>query len=262
MYILDPKAIASGQEFWRLLSYIFVPANLQSALLPIAALYIFSTRLESVLNKNIYPVFFLLVVLLQSIVYTLVFWNTNNQLYGLEGIALYSTVLFVLLKPKEKVKFWVLPESTSLVYGMCVLALWTFIKLVSLKNPEYTVATFLYTFSFGTAAAVITYAQLNFIGKMLRRKVNIPPYPKITNIQKDTEEEQPVALASTSKLKKYSSIIKDDFDDEDYILLSDDPEENEERLNRILDKMNDLGPKAISESERSFLRVYSKSLEE
>ncbi|HPP40321.1 MAG TPA: hypothetical protein PK498_08525, partial [Candidatus Kapabacteria bacterium] len=48
--------------------------------------------------------------------------------------------------------------------------------------------------------------------------------------------------------------------EEDYCELSDNEEENEEKLNQILDKINEKGKESLSYYEKKFLNEYSKRI--
>lgn len=258
IFLFDPVAITKDFEYWRFLTYPFSTGTMEGVLLFALSFYVISTKLEEVFKKSYYPLLLLLLITLQSIVFTLVYIFTGIQINvsGMEGISLFVLTLFVLLRPNEKVAFLNFPILSTTVFSLMLFFVWAGLKYYNITiNNEPETASAIAVSIYGIGGAVIMFLQIRALQILIRRRIK----EKKSEAKVLKQEEEPsYAFMSQNKLKNYYQ--ESDSNDEYDIVLSDNPEENEQILNGILDKINNFGSDAISNPEKRFLEEYSKSL--
>lgn len=248
---LNPQRILNNFEVWRLFSFSFIISN-PTFIFLLAPIFIFASPiLEEYLNKYLYPIFLFLVSSLQSFVLTLVFWNKNISLSGIEGISFFILTLLVFLKPRVRV----FPKHPVTVasFGLVMITLW--VLSIYLPWSEQANNAELHNAAsaiFGVLIGISVYIPIRYMDKYLK---NRPIENKEKKIVIPKPEELSMAAISAQNLSK----LYHQFDEE-YCSITDDFQTNEETLNEILDKINLSGKESLSYYEMKFLEEYSKRL--
>lgn len=149
------------------------------------------------------------------------------------------------------------PPLSTIVFTIATVFLWFGIKIIGVTSGTNT--QFVPQFSsaiFGITMGALIYLQIRLANR--RRKdysevvYGIPSeFPK---------HEELMAVLSKSMSKKQNKKFEDDPDDDYYPILSEDSEENEDKLNEILDKIAESGKNSLSPYEIKFLEEYSRQL--
>lgn len=246
----NPKMILQDYQMWRLLTYPFVITKIEFALFFSAVFLFVSPMLETYLNKYLYPVFLFLAASLQGFVLTLAHWNNNVVINGVEGLTFFILILMLLLKPNARlIKNYPLKVSS---FSLVLFGLWVVSLLIPAINSESL--SFAENYSsviFGATLGVSIFFPIKYMQKYLdrRRKTNRQ------NLQIPKPEELQLAMISSAQLKKMYSQYERNLS-----LLSDDPEINEEILNKLLDKINEQGKESLTGDELRFLEDYSRQI--
>jgi membrane associated rhomboid family serine protease len=251
LFTLIPSYVSNKSDFWRLITFPLAPGSYEGILLFIFTFYFIAPKLEELLNNNFFPFFLLLLIFLEGLLHTVIFWKSNIPLAGFEGLSFFILTLFTMISPNKQVKFWFFSPIKLIYLTSIVILSWGIIKLFSILSPStnYIIYQATLTSGFGIISGLLIFVQIYFLSRFYKKK-QIPP---VIDIPKP--EELKMALHSHSGFDRYSSHL-----DDDYYEMSNDPEMNEQRLNEILDKINEHGQNSLSNEERRFLIDYSKKI--
>ncbi len=248
---LNPILVISQFQAWRIISFPFASGALESIILFFVVFYFVSPKLEFYLNKFLYPILLFLIAALQGIVLTLAFWQQNVVIAGMEGIAFFVLTLQTLLRPKDNV--FPMFNLKTWTFALFCLGAWALYKVSgTIENGFYSVLPAIASGIFGIGSGLITYFQVSYMQKIINKR-RIKNQETLINIPKP--EELKLAMISAAQLQKAYSQYNDEYD-----ILSDNPSENEERLNEILEKIFNLGKDSLTKEEKTFLDKYSKQL--
>jgi len=189
---------------------------------------------------------------------TLIFWRSDVVIAGMEAVSFFVLTLFMFLKPKSIVEFMKFPPLSTVLFTCAMVFIWFGIKIIGVTSGTNT--QFVPQFSsalFGITLGSLIYLQIR-LANSHRRRNRLDRYDN--DLKVPQPEELSMALISNTKLKKQYKNIEEESDDELYSLLSEDPAENEEKLNEILDKIADTGKDSLSPFENKFLEEYSRQL--
>ena len=260
---LQPKAVLEHLNIWKIFTFPFSLGSVESILLFTFTFYFISPKLEKIVGSFRYPLWLFILTILQGCLLTLIFWNSTITISGMDGISFFILTLNILLKPNAQ--FNILRSKISIIpFTILAVVLWLAIKLIVSEFVvlESSLAS-LSSVIFGITLSILVYMQIRFA------RISENRIPKID--EKDLKNIPDREFFAAVKDKRNSGFLYntekmkyDDFGElshsEKYYYISEDPSENEERLNNILDKMNSDGKESLTASERKFLFEYSKHI--
>jgi membrane associated rhomboid family serine protease len=259
LFSLTPITVIRNLSLWKLLSFPFAPGGVESVIFFGFVFYFISTKLESYIEGLRYPLWLFLLTLLQGCILTLVFINSDVVISGMDGISFYVLVVYSLLRSKDKINFLNFPPMPVLAFAMLLGFLWFGLKLVNFSTTgnESSFLSAIGSSLFGITAGLVHYLQIRLSG-----------YSQSKNEKSGTDnqvklpspEELSVAHTSNARLRKFYQHQNADYLDNSTDILSEDMEENEEKLNEILDKITSMGKESLTNSEKRFLEEYSKRI--
>lgn len=256
---LTPLLVIENLDVWRTALYPFAVGTIEGVVLFAFTFFMIAPKLENLIGSLRFPIWLFLITLLQGFVMILTFWGTSHTLSGMEGISIFILVLFALLHPKEKINFFggnIRAYLLAIVLG----ASWIGAKSIrfDMAGAE-DIATSVFSAIFGTFVSVLTFFQIKVSERAYRRKKLREAAG--SEYKMPEPEELSMALLSGNKFRKnYHNMQADMIDEEEGRVLSEDPDENEEKLNEILDKINSDGKNSLTRFENRFLDEYSKTL--
>ncbi len=256
MLSLVPSQALDKLQIWKLLTFPFTYGTLEAVLLFAVTFYFISPRLEEIIDNLRYPSWLFLLSILHGCSMTLIFWRSDVVIAGMEGVSFFVLTLFMFLKPKSMVEFMKFPPLSTILFTLAIVFLWFGIKIIGVTSGTNT--QFIPQFSsavFGITMGAMIYLQIRLANKREVTKFT-SSYPNRTLLP----HEEMMATLSNLKLKKQYRNLETDTEDELYPLLSEDPSENEDTLNEILDKIIDLGNASLTPAEKKFLEDYSRQL--
>jgi membrane associated rhomboid family serine protease len=260
----DPTLVTYGNyEYWRFLSYPFATGTIEGVLLFALTFYIISPKIENILKKLHFPLLILLLILFHSVINTFLFLNNdiNINIYGMEGVSIFVLTLYVFLRPKEKVGILNFPIISTALLSFLIIMTWAGLKYYNIVvNNEPLTYSAVSTFIIGVGSALVLFAQIKLLQIFTKKKmIKKQDDPKIP--QEKEEEKYSYAMMSQSNVKKYNQDQESYDEEHDELILSNDPEENEQILNDILEKISEHGKESITPPEIKFLREYSKHID-
>lgn len=260
-FTLNPEKIVTQFEYWRLIAFPFAFSTNEAYIFFLIVFWFVSDNLEDILRQSLYPALLLLLTLLQGVSMTLIYWGENVNIAGMEGISFFVLAFFIILNPASKVQLFQLKPIPTILFSALIITAWTTVKLMHFIGDDALQSTVPFSSAgMGILMGLLTSFQIKYIRRKQRKKI----IEKANELKIPKAEELSMAFMSKYQKKRYSEHSEDDNRNEfenDHFELSDDPHENEHKLNEILDKINDKGADALSPSELEFLKKYSKTLE-
>lgn len=258
IFVLNPVKLIGEFEYWRLFTFPFAYSTNEAFFLFIATFFFISENLEDILRQTLYPALLMLLTVLQGISMSLLFWQKDINISGMEGLSFFIIVFFLVLNPKSKIQIFEFRPIPSVLFALSIIFIWSLVKIfhiyqVGFENIDVTITSA----GFGIITGMMTSAQIKYIQKVQKQKIR----DKAEGLQIPKPEEYSYAMMSGNKYQQYNSPSHDNYTDPfSGSLISEDPEINEETLNSILDKINEKGKEQLSPSEIKFLDEYSKML--
>lgn len=249
---LIPAKVWSNFELWRLISYPLAIPGLESILLFSFSFYFVASKIESLFNEKIFPLFIGLMVLFQGIFVSLAFRDSSVLFSGADGISFLMIFLYVLLSFNSKsIPNWYRPART-VTFSLLIGVLWVSVLMYrsDISNSNVVVAS-AFNALFGMFFAVITFLKI-------RSEIIIRKKSKIENQLPyiiPTPEELKYALMGEIRKKQFNSL-----EDEYNYPIADEFHPDEDRLNEILDKISEYGKDSLTISEIKYLENYSNSI--
>ncbi len=266
MLSLQPKIILERLDLWKILTFPISIHTFDSFILFAFAFHFFSGKLENLVGSIRYSIWLLILNLILGCLVTLLFWNSSFSYSGLDSISFFVITLYLMLKPKSSIniyrkRIYVIP--TTLLF----LMLWIATKMIMYGLNDYSVALdTLTSFIYGVTSSLLVYFQIKIYTESKDSSINyIKDHRQLldeTNLEylSTIKEKNASYLYNAEKLnQEYNTDYNESYDFTSQG-ISNDPQINEDRLNSILDKINDQGESSLTVSEKKFLYFYSKQL--
>jgi membrane associated rhomboid family serine protease len=258
---LIPAETVSRWQYWRFLTYPF--AIYGWAILPASfVLYFFAPEVEHMLSARKLMLTVLLFTLLHAVIYTPLMLMANAPLGGPQALSLMILTMYIYLYPSgEASLFGIIPvRATVLLAIMLGLAFVT-----PLLFPPVNALDFIHVFAdelFGVFAGLL-FSYLYF-----GRSSEEPLFARFgggtssqerslsATSRRTTPSAAPVGFTSlqgSDLTKPISTPLAESAYD-------DDGELDEDRLNEILDKINEKGQASLTNAEKKFLQEYARKL--
>jgi len=263
---IQPKVVLEHLNLWKILTFPFAIHTVDSFILFAFGFHFFSEKLEKIIGSLRYSIWLLILNLILGCLVTLLFWNSTFSFSGLDSISFFVISLYLMLKPKSyinisKLRIYVLPSV------LLFLMIWISTKIVIYGLNDTTMAlNTLTSFIFGITSSLLIYFQIRIYTERRDEKSHVVK-ENINNGENENleylsaiKEKNASYLYNTENLSHDNvNDFSDNFDFSNHG-ISKDPIINEERLNYILDKINDKGQNSLTVSEKKFLYFYSKQL--
>ncbi len=251
---LNPSKIVNSYELWRLVSYPLALNSFESYVLTAVALFFFSSRIEKLFSKNVFPITLGLTVVLYGLLTSLVFFNVKHNFSGLEGISVFLLALYSFLNIKKRIyinKQFNFPLAIS---SSSIILTWACFKSLSISYLGGSIINDLvYPLSFGLFAGFAFYLRILFLEQNYE---SAPDERTIHGLSFPNQNELSPALITNNDAQRVKSFLEN----ESNYILAEDANINEDELNRILDKIFIDGKDALTLDENKFLDEYSKSI--
>lgn len=241
-------------SYQNIITYFILPGSGASLFLTIFALWYFSHKIERMIKSLLFPVIFILMVAFIGVLYSLIFWSSSTAgLLGLEAVSIYTISLILFLRPKQEITLIPGIKSPAYIISSAILLIWITWNLFSYftSGVNQILLNMAFNSGFGLLFALLSFLQIKAFNKHIERNVS----KTLKDINLPSPEELSMAIMTNSRMKKLYSQQEDLS-----ISLSADPDENEDRMNEILEKIAENGKDSLSVEEIRFLEDYSKTL--
>ena len=247
---LQPSLVLGRMEIWRLLTFPFVQSSPVSLMLFLTTFFIFAPKIEEILSKPFFAAMLFLITVVQGTALTLVFWKNTYTFSGMEGVSFFVATIFAYITKGKKTYIWLFKALRTSVFILMIFLLWgtsVLIHSLVLQNSTYLITGSLLALS-GIFFGSLTYMQVKLSKKILMKHL------EKNNIEIPKPEELTLALIQQNGLKRLNRSLKEDTSSFEDIVFTED------KLNSILDKINEYGKESLSLNEKKYLEEYSRNL--
>lgn len=248
---MNPDLVLKQWEFWRLVSFPFAANSLEGILLFGFTFSIVGPKVEQYIGRYIFPFVVSLLILLQGIILTLLFWKENIAMGGMEGISFFVLTLYSLLYFGNKADFSSFRPSKARMLVSLVAFAWISVLLARsyiTGNMELLITSSA-SATIGIITGSLLFIQLRMLKRATKNKRNEFP-----DLDIPKPEELSMAMIAQRERRKYQNEL-DDFRYHDHEFTF-----TEDRLNEILDKINEQGKDSLSVHELEYLKEYSRQI--
>ncbi len=261
---LNPSRIFHNGEIWRLITFPLVDLSLTNILIMLVSLFLFLPQLDKYFAKLLLITFFCLIIVLQGALFTIMFWGMNISFTGVASILAFILTITGSLIPKEKVLFkqHKLGNNLQAILILSLLLISSKFELI-FNNQNSQAQTAFFPIIFGVLVGYMFYFQIYFFKKYYIPKKRTKSLEEITQIL--TQARESVQKLETSLVNKSVTTQKfanyyENQRQNNLYQLSDDPEHNEDILNKILDKIIAEGKDALTQQEKKILKELSRKI--
>jgi membrane associated rhomboid family serine protease len=269
MIKLDTLLVSQGQEMWRLVTYPFAMESVMSSILFAAVFLVFLPQLDKSLPKQLIVPISLILLIFQSLVYTLVFWDRGLVYGGMDGLSIYFLTLLILSMPNERL--FIFGRRFGKVLHICSLLFvsWVATNLISLEfaiNREQELLNLVSSVVFGVSTAGLTYSIIRGFHYYIERKeASLRAVPTISpeKLQEVYAENytNPTGIGAVMKSREKEPVPMPLSLIEQISPKGKFTEGDEDIMNTILDKISLHGEESLNEDERQSLLLLSKKID-
>lgn len=249
---LNPKMLVYDLEIWRLFTYPFVSLSIAEVILFAFAFWFIGPKVESTFHENYFPIVLVAYIPFQGLIVTGLFAREKFYLVGTEGLSFFILTLYFLIYLRIVNQYEPI-SIRSMIQTAFIVVFW--IMAATVDSFIYQRSTLVNSFAFamsGILVGLMTYLQVkSFTADMLSRR-----YQRYQEFKKRLDEFEKLELEEKNIETKV-----DNLEEQLFSLAGKYIEQyafTEERLNQILDKMNERGKESLTKEELQFLREYSK----
>ncbi len=244
----------AGNDYWKAITYLLIQPDAGSLFLTIFTFMLVSPFLENLLTSKYYAKLLLVFSLFQGIAVPLFFFLAKQYqivITGADGLSIFVLTLFTLLNPGYSVAIGKYKIRTGLLTTTTFMT-WLFVKTPGLIVGDWNMLMPMIAFSvIGFVAGVVSYVVLREDNKQDDYDIE---FEDIDLVMPKLEELKPALISQQMKNQKENETL------ENQIEFTNNPREDEENLNMILDKINDFGKESLTIDELDFLKEYSNHL--
>lgn len=255
-FALNPQRVINDIEIWRLFTYPILSLSIAEVVLFLFAFWLIAPKIEYyILSKSILVLSFVVYIPLQGILSTLLFARENVYMVGTEGlsfavITLYFLIFYRIVYQYQDVSLRLLIQTALVVFFWIMAA--------SLDAYIYQRPTLINSFGFAVSGVILGIISYYFAKPIVKElmEIRIDEYKRFRQVFLEPIEKYQSEIGnSNSNNNEVDDLISLELGNQDQ------PSEiSEERLNKILDKMNEQGKDSLTIEEIKFLENYSRFL--
>jgi membrane associated rhomboid family serine protease len=250
---LIPSKVAIDLQFWRVLSFSFIPGTVEGSLLFAFTFWFIAPLLEERFNRVTFPIIILLITLLQGIGFSLFFWKSPISFAGSESLSFFVLTMFTLSEMSKKTQPQRLFGLPAMSFVTLTSMLWLSAVLIHFSmTSEALLYNSIFSASYGIIISLAMYLQIR-LTHSFKVVPQDTPNPKPRVIHDFEPQEVKSHERNAVGYRMLDNQIDDMFMDED----EDDDFYSEDKLNKILDKMLEYGNDSLSPFEKRYLKEYS-----
>ncbi len=250
LLLLDPRRVLDG-EVWRVVTYPLALGFLDLMMAAIA----FGTpgeEVEGMLGSRSFVFLLLLLIVLGGMTHMLLFYGESELLYGLSNVVLFTLVGYYYLYPHGSVRiiFFSMRNWVLLGIAIIVAGVQTYLAIEGGASPVVVFGFGLFGLIFGALYFHLRYQKYGFMLGSIRsmeRVIARMRVPAPRTIRGGGETRPSVQRQRT---RPRATPVRN----------APEPTNDEERLNQILDRINDRGYDSLSDDDRHFLDRYAKGM--
>ncbi len=250
---LIPSKVAIDLQFWRVISFSFLPGSVEGSLLFAFTFWFIAPMLEERFNHLTFSIIILLITLLQGIGFSLFFWKSPMAFAGTESLSFFVLTMFTLAEIPKKNHPQRLFGLPAMSFVTLASMLWLSVVLIHFSMTSETLLyNSIFSASYGILISLAMYLQIR-----LTHSFNVQPQEAMNPKPRVVPDFEPSEVKTRDRNAVGYRMIDKPLDD----MFMDDQEledfYSEEKLNTILDKMLEYGNDSLSPFEKRYLKEYS-----
>jgi len=255
---LNPYSAIEGAEFWRVVTYPFAQGNTASLLLFLMTFTFFGTKVELNLGGKLFSLYLFLITIFAGTLNSVLFYDTQITFQGMDILSFFLMGMFLFLNPKIKIQFFNITQVSGVVLSALFLMIWFGTNI--LEGFQFEKQTFFALFSLPIIAITMSFLISIILKFRFSSDYNYSfndedrSFLKEDNRYESDDDDLHLELI-TKELRK-----KSENRNEEKVILTNDPQINEDKMNEILDKILEQGKDSLSTNEKRFMTEYSKYL--
>ncbi len=261
LFELKPTLVIENSQYWRLFTFPLAYDTFEGIILFIITFFIFAPKLEDIFQNWLYPLILSLVVFSQGTLLTLIYWKSDIMLHGMVGISFFVLTIFSLINIKKRLVIFQRVYLHTVAFSLIITLTWfALIFIHSAMIKSYSLITEgIFSAIFGMTSGLIIFLQSKYTKNLIHlNKVNSR---ERDDLKVPSPEELSMAIIANNELRKVNKQLNEDLVSTNIKKeIIPDLISSEERLNKILDKINEKGNESLTSSEKKFLEDYSKEL--
>jgi membrane associated rhomboid family serine protease len=253
--VVDAEMLTNKMQLWRFATYPFIYGNIANAFIGFVALYYLAPQIKKQLNKGVFDFSFSFAVFfIGMVLFMLNFNSPKTPVFGIEALSAFVLSLYALFNRQKDKRFFKSIRLNRTAFPIFILVGWSALYLLgtgAMGINSDIISPSPAMLGIGFLTGFLGY----FILKNETKEFDLNRF-QVYKMPERRDLEPTPALIDTYK----SMEMQKPQPQEELITFSEeDPEQNEEILNDILDKINALGFKSLTEEEKEFLHIYAKS---
>ncbi len=252
---LNPALTVADSELWRLFTFSFVPGTIEGTLLFSFVFWFIAPILEERFRTKKFALMLVLVILLQGAIFSLLFWGKGVVIAGGDGLAFFILTLYMFLEVSDGENL--IHFHSRKIHSLPFIVLTTVVWFSSVLIHNSFVSSFIYTASiiagsFGIILGAIIFMQIKAADYVFGRK---------TSISSPVSIPSPEELITSLHTRRKRAVQNQYEEDDEYAAgYAYSDYFSEDRLNAILDKINEQGKDSLTSDEKLYLEEYSRYL--
>lgn len=260
LFVLKPTLVIENSQYWRLFTFPLAYDSIEGIIFFIITFFIFAPKLEDIFQNWLYPLILSLIIFSQGTLLTLIYWKSDTMLHGLVGVSFFVLTIFSFVNIKKRLVIFQKYYIHTITFTVIIAVTWFLLVFVhSAILKSYSLITEgIYSAIFGLSSGFIVFLQSKYTKNIIHNnKGNVK---KKGDLLVPSPEELSLAVIANNELKKVNKQLNEDLianveQESTFDILS-----QEEKLNQILDKINEKGKDFLTPEEKQFLDDYSKEI--
>lgn len=248
---LIPSKALEFNELYRVITFPFSFFTIESALLFLFTILLLLPFFEVKFRK---PTIFLLLfgmVFFQGLLFTSIFGQSDIILKGTDGLSFFIITYFILNNLNYK-QYKLNSKLFHINAFIILISLsWALTVYIHSKFVDFDLLTpSIFSLIYGVSLGLIVDISIKF-----HRLIQVLKHPVKPKISVPSDEDlMPAEISKPERKHQIGQIEKN------HLIEYDNDYFSEDRLNQILDKINNEGKKSLTPEELNYLEEYSKRL--
>lgn len=258
VFSLRPFEVSELFQWWRLFTFPLASSSIESISLLLISMGLFAPALEVSLSTRWFSLSVISLFVLQGLLFTLTFGYIDNHtmLTGADSLSFFIMASYTFIIPHRSIQLWKDKEVHGLSLVIAITALAFFVSsFYAVRSTEHYFNGALSS-AYGVLGAIVLTVIIHRRLRAIRKQDAFADQDYYEYKQRPQQENESelveTGVPTTTSTPRIP--VQQQF------THSLPVESDEERMNRLLDKIFDEGQESLTPEERLFLDDYSRKL--
>jgi hypothetical protein len=258
VFSLRPYEVIDTIQWWRIFTFPLATSSIESISLLLISMGLFAPALEVSLSTRWFSLSVLGLFALQGLLFTLTFGYIDDRamLTGADSLSFFIMASYTFIIPHRSIQLWKDKEVHGLSLVIAITALAFFVSsFYAVRSTEHYFNGALSS-AFGVLGAIVLTAIVHRRLRAIRKQTAFADqdYYEYKHRPQQENESELVETGAPSTSSTPRIPVQQQFTHTLPV------ESDEERMNRLLDKIFDEGQESLTSEERLFLDEYSRRI--